>query len=145
MESGLIFSEGQLRGHLAMWVARQSPYRSVDGVDDVGTLITTSTKANDWFGPDDCRMRRFTDWRDLERWLRSAIGEHPQLTAWNTRRNGRDGNQFISRYDTPSPDDDFIDIDALFRNVAIHAWRESEAESAMNSKIDGSTMLPGTQ
>lgn len=142
----MILSESQLRGQLAMWVARQSPYRSVSGVDDVGALITAATRSDEWFGPDDCRMRRFDSWRDLEQWLRAAIGDHPQLAVWNTRRNGRDGNQFVSRYDIPSPDDDFIDIDALFRNVALHSWRESEAEEAISAKIDAAVMSqPKTQ
>jgi hypothetical protein len=132
----MIISEGQLRGQLAMWVARQSPYRSVAGVDEVGALITLATKAADWFGPDNCRMRRFAGWHELEAWCRAAIGDHPQLEAWNTPRNGAAGPVFTSRYDSPSPDDDFIDIDALFRNVALHSWRESEAEAAANVRID---------
>lgn len=132
----MIISENQLRGQLAMWVARQSPYRSVAGVDEVGALITMATKADDWTGPDDCRMRKFASWRAVEGWLLSVIGEHPQLAKWNTPRAGTHEQVFVSRHHTPHPDADFIDIDALIRNIALHSWRESEADDASNKRID---------
>ena len=133
----MLMSEGQLRGHLAMWVARQHPFRTVAGVDDVGDLITAATEGDDWIGPDDCRMRHFGDWRELEQWLRGIVGEHPQLTIWNTPRCGGAETVFVSRHESPPAERDFIDIDALFRNIALHAWRESEAEDASNARIDG--------
>lgn len=135
----MLFTEGQLRGQLAMWVCRQSPYRSVDGVDVIGALITEATKANDWFGPADCRMRHFDSWQALKAWLQKSVGDsdHPQLTKWNTPRSGHGAEiVFSSQYGGPSQDDDFIDIGALFHNVALQSWRESEAEAASNKRID---------
>ncbi len=132
----MIISESQLRGQLAMWVVRQSPYKSAAGVDEVGELITMATKADNWIGPDDFRMRDFSSWRELEMWLRTILGEHPQLAKWSTPRAGTHDHVFVSRHHTPHPDADFIDIDALIRNIALHSWRESEAEDASNKRID---------
>lgn len=133
----MIFSEPQMRGQLAMWVARQHPFHSVEGVDAVGSLISADCRGEDWFGPDDCRMRRFASWRSVEGWLRSVIGGSEWLTQWNTPRSGHSTPVvFVSRSSGPERADDFIDIDALIRNIALHAWRESEAEAESNKRID---------
>ena len=50
----------------------------------------------------------------------------PEIEILNHRKNGRNGMGFCSRYDQPQPDDDFIDLDALARNVLYMIIRESE-------------------
>ena len=49
----------------------------------------------------------------------------PEIEELNHRKNGRDGMGFSSRFDTPEPDDDFIDLGALARNVFYMIMRES--------------------
>ncbi len=133
----MYITDKQLRGHLAMAVCRQHPYRSVAGVDEVGALIDARAKAEDWLGTDELRMKDFADWLEVEKWLVSVMWDHPQLTAWNTPKS-QHGAQvvFSSRYGGPRPEDDFIDIHALVRNVALSAWREGEWEDDSNRRTD---------
>ena len=43
----------------------------------------------------------------------------PEFNLWNERKNGNKAPySFVSRYSQPHPDNDFIDLDALTRNVA---------------------------
>jgi hypothetical protein len=136
-QENLFITDNQLCGHLAMWVCRQHPYHSVAGVDDVGALIRAFAKMEGWIGGDDLRMRRFADWRAVEKWLFIATAEHPQLLAWNTPRSGEKGEfQFVSRYGGPPPHESFIDIHALFRNVAREAWNESAREDEFDCRVD---------
>lgn len=133
----MLITDKSLRGYLAMWVCRQHPYRSVAGVDEVGALIDAKAVAENWTGNDELRMRLFADWREVEHWLRAAIGDHPQLTAWNTPKSERKAEfVFVSRYNSIEPEHDFIDISALLRNVALGVWREAERDAAFDAKFE---------
>jgi hypothetical protein len=145
----MIVTMNQLQGALAMWVCRQSPYRSVGGVDAVTSALAVyalnepSSSGGDatWFGPHECRMREFACEGDLRRWLVAAISMHPQMTVWNTPRNNSNRSfVFASAHHAPSPDNDFIDISALLRNVARTAWLECEDERGWNSRKSGTVM-----
>lgn len=133
----LYITDKQLRGHLAMWVCRQHPYRSVSGVDDVGALIDARAKADEWLGNDELRMKQFASWREVEGWLHSTICDHPQIQVWNTPKSGHTQEfVFSSRYGGPRPEDDFVDPHALVRNVALEAWRESERDHEFDKRAD---------
>ena len=136
VEDGLLVTDKQLRGQLACWVCRQHPFHSVEGVDEVGALIDAAAENEGWSGDSELRMKRFTDCREVEAWLRNAIWDHPQMAKWNTPRkdNGSD-IAFVTRYSKPNPDYDFIDLSALVRNVALEAWRESEREHVFDLPV----------
>ena len=125
-----LITDKDLRGHLARWVCQQHPYRSVDGVDQVGAEIDAMAKTDGWEGNDELRLHEFDSWRDVEEWLRKAIWDHPQMKRWNTPKNGGDFQvQFVSRFSHP-PEQDFIDLDALVRNVSRDAFKEAERIAA---------------
>src|SRR3990167_3930830 len=95
----MLISDKQIRGHLAMAVCRQHPYRSVAGVDEVGALIDAKAKEEGWVGDDEMRMRVFNDWREVAQWLRAVIWDHPQMLAWNTPKTQHGAEiVFVSRY-----------------------------------------------
>lgn len=107
-----------LSGFVAMWATRQSPYRAPDGLTDV--LLKFRQQALTFRLPD------FPDdWPilkasrvNLVSCLDKCLFTIPQVMAWNDRKNGRQSPLgFLSRYDKPNPDDDFIDLDALKNNI----------------------------
>lgn len=118
-----LITDNEVVGHFAMWAVRQHPYRRPDGLFDLCDLIMEKAKA--WTdGVPTLRMWRVGGWPEIERWLKASLEGNPILVAWNTPRSGHT-QQIVasSRYWGPKPEDDFIDIDALLRNVALGVWR----------------------
>jgi hypothetical protein len=122
----------ELGGHLANWAIRQHPYGRPEGLFDLVDCITNA--AQTWeIGPPSLKMMEVDGSGPIEKWLRATLVGHPILLAWNTARSGRpDG--LTSRYGGPKPENDFIDIDALLRNVAMSAWQEAHQASDDSSK-----------
>ena len=122
---------------LAKWAIRQSPYGWPEGLEICVRHIEGQREGFDefrgmWF-------REFSDWRGVEGWYKSTLSDNQETASlmedWNTRRNGRDGHQFISRHASAiDPDDDFIDLDALFRNAARDLLEEHERSEAFDRK-----------
>ncbi|CAB4120784.1 hypothetical protein UFOVP5_21 [uncultured Caudovirales phage] len=113
----------QVAGTLAMWAIRQSPYACPDNLETV-------VKRFSELWPADAQC--MTEWADIDN-LAEAIQQVseqiPELLAWNERKNGREGMGFSSRYDQPSPDDDFIDLSALWWNTARTIWAEEQTHA----------------
>lgn len=126
-----------VQGHMAMWVCRQSPYQSLGGVEVINAVLHEKA-ATEWTeGVPSLLMRRFESWRDLENWLHSALDGHEQMTAWNTPKIDTGAPfMFTSRYDTPTPEYDFIDLDALLRNVARTSWAEMQKDDDFDKKFE---------
>lgn len=121
-----LITDNELIGYFAMWAIRQHPYHRPEGLFDVCDRLREVAK--DWpDGVPTLRMWRISGWLELERWMRAALKDHPVLVAWNTPRS-RHTQAIVasSRYWGPKPEDDFIDIDALLRNVAFGMWREGD-------------------
>lgn len=114
----------EVAGTLAMWAIRQSPYDCPDNLE----LVVKAVRA-DWpceIGP----MKEWDSQDEIEECLQEITEQIPEFMLWNERKNGRDGMGFSSRYDQPTPDDDFIDLHALWRNVAMSLWKDNATESA---------------
>lgn len=113
-------------GWMAHWAVQQHPYGRPDGLFDITDAIAEASQS--WpDGVSSLRMWRVAGWLEIERWLGEALKDHPVLTAWNTPHSGHT-QQIVasSRYWGPKPEDDFIDIDALLRNVALSTWRRAD-------------------
>lgn len=111
----------QIAGHLAGWAVRQSPYAVPDNLAVVLAAFDERWVHRDQSG--------FSSWPDMvvfEQCLREALDKIPEYRAWNERKNGNQApHKFVTRYDRPGdPDDDFIDLDALVRNVSLSCWRD---------------------
>ena len=120
-------------GAVAMWAVRQSPYACPDDLDRVLCALAVA------IGP------RFPESLPaqhsllaIEAMLRDHLLPMPQVAAWNERKNGRDGPGFCSAFSEPTPDDDFIDLDALVRNVAVQLRDEDRRWDAFNADFERS-------
>jgi hypothetical protein len=117
----------KLAGKFAEWAVRQSPYDVPDGLESAIDKLVF------WFRPRTNKrtIGEFeilsTTSHELEQDILAAFHAIPEVLAWNERKNGNDSPlQFVSMYDgAPDPDNDFIDIQALARNVAHDLWAES--------------------
>ena len=121
-----LITDNILLGALAMAAVRQSPYICPDNLKTV--LEKTKAICDKEFkeGINSLRMKWFNTHRELSKWLKENLSSIPELVAWNDRKNGNKAPFGVcSRYDQPHPDDDFIDLDALYGNIACTAWNES--------------------
>ncbi len=83
-------------------------------------------------------LPEFIETNDMRTFTSATIEQVPEIRDWNLSQveyqNGvkvddekRDGFVFVSRYGQPQPEHDFIDIDALKRNIAVSLEREAAA------------------
>lgn len=111
-------------GAFAYWAVAQSPYDTPDinkALCAFGEYVGNTIPAGE--------PVEFT-YDELDRFIsEDAFGAIPEVEKLNHRKNGRDGMGFCSRYGQPSPDDDFIDLGALARNVFYMILRESITQS----------------
>lgn len=125
--AGPLVTAKEVIGAMAMWAVRQHPRHNPPGLNRITARLLE--EANGWpDGAPSLPMRRFSDVRSLDRWLHEVLAEHPVLTLWNSFERGKTPDLvFSSRFDGPgNPDYDFIDIDALLRNVAMTVMRDAE-------------------
>jgi len=112
-----------LYGEIAKWSTRQSPYHAPEGLVDVliqfqkNLMKRQSELLPHEFPYPGCDAIR-ADRETLNHILKLELLIIPQVLAWNERKNGnKSPHSFCSRYGGPEPDDDFIDLDALVRNI----------------------------
>lgn len=118
----ILVGRKQLMGSLAMWAVRQSPYPCPDNLHIVLQKLGTM-----WQQGVNDEYVTIPNMPSLQNWLMVRLERMPEFLAWNERKNG-DQSQFAftSRHDgKKDPDADFIDLDALVRNVAMEVWLES--------------------
>lgn len=122
-------------GYIAMWATRQSPYLSPDKLTEVLRDFQFKVCQDSAFETHlGCGWLKL-DVQSPASHLRNILKEHllciPEVSAWNKRKNGNQSPySFVSRYDKPNPDNDFIDLDALIGNIA----RSCMVEHAENLK-----------
>lgn len=112
-------TERGLFGALAKFAVQQSPYHRPEGLeavlDNLNISIGDAAFKNYFI--------EFPSFIEAEKWLRGHLNKIPQFLAWNERKNGNKSQyKFVDRYSGDgNPDDDFIDLDALIRNVISEA------------------------
>lgn len=125
----------EIVGAFAMWACQQSPYGVPDGLENVckylHAALQTATKW-DTAGMAECSLC------DINRWLHEILYEQgvKEFDAWNERKNKREGTGFCSAVDQPSPDDDFIDLDALLHNVCLTIRNERRKNRAFDEAFE---------
>lgn len=127
MSKGIFTSKSQLLGVFAKYAVQQSPYHRPDNLEAV--LDSLNEMISEPFDKAPLGIAEFSDHVTLEAFLHRHLAKIPEYVAWNDRKNGNDAPmQFTSRYDAGgNPDDDFIDLEALERNVAVELKRENES------------------
>lgn len=124
IETAYWLTLSQLEGHMAMWAVRQSPYHNPEKLDVVLPKFREILKP--YF--DKNEMAKMTK-SQIESAFRDSLMTIPEFTTWNERKNGNKSPfGFVSQYDKPSPDNDFIDLDALIRNCTVSLWKELETD-----------------
>ena len=112
-----VFSKRNILGEIAHWAVCQSPYHRPDNLevvlDKFNSIIALVP---------DYPTISYAEIRELLEELK----EIPEFKLWNERKNGNQAQyKFTDRYSGKgNPDDDFIDLDALIRNVANSIVRE---------------------
>ena len=132
----VLVSHPEVIASMAHWAVRQHPYNQPPRLFEVTEKIKQATQV--WEdGIASLRMKYFEGCHELEVWLRIVLREDPVLELWNTPRSGHTSEyMFVSAYPTPRAEHDFIDIDALLRNVARTCWWESLKDSDMPDTTD---------
>ena len=125
-------------GHFAMWAVRLSPYHIPDNlgksIESLIKFIRNNFKAE--IDLDDSYI--FTA---CESKVRKALDEFAKsnefVREWNKPKSG-DDVQFVtnSRYDSPNPDDDIIDLDALVGDICRSLHQEVEKDEEFNKEFD---------
>jgi len=132
--TGLVITTSELTGELAKWAVQQSPYIVPDKLAEALTAFDAV-----WpYDPElpSFKCLKWESYKTLYAELERVYLGIPEIMAWNNRKNGREGMGFSSRYDQPSPDDDFIDISALANNVAGSVWADACEFHDFNADFD---------
>lgn len=109
-------TKNDVLGNVAKWCVMQSPYDYPEKLPIILTALSGIIKP--YFVEGIVGMVK-TNCDDLRKQLKSWLEQIPEFMELNNRKNGREGFGWVSRYDNGvHPDDDFIDLDALYRNVA---------------------------
>lgn len=127
-----IISQRSVMGALADYAVQQSPYHRPDNLEVVLDKFHELIKA-DLNESMDKYILKFDTFKECHDWIASRLMQIPEFVEWNNRKNGREGMGFTSAghhedgsvtLTTAKADDDFIDLDALTRNVTRLATQE---------------------
>ena len=113
----MILSVKDITGATAMWAVKQSPYNKPDNLEDAIAWLETYIIAELDVKPSGFI---YITIRDLREFLNKAFDSITLIAAWNEPKiqTGALFQGSSSRYHTTKPDYDFIDLDALARNVS---------------------------
>lgn len=112
----ILVSQSELLGGIARWAVRQHPYHHPPGLLEVLDRWREATKTRFTF-LGRCGLAWATQ-RSIVAMLETTLLRDEAFVAWNTPRSRRSGHAAVSATGGPAPEDDFIDLDALMRNVA---------------------------
>lgn len=130
----------EIVGAFAMWACRQSPYGCPTGLETVCKYLNECLKIECvWNGTD--IPWAYLSLCDINKMLHDILYEKgvKAFDAWNECVAGKAPNiSFTSRYgqgDSYDPDKDFIDLDALLRNVCVTIRDERRKNKAFDEKF----------
>ena len=134
-----IVSTSDIMGGVACWAVRQSPYPVPDNLETVLNKLNIIMSTDNIFKEPspDFRYSKF-DFRDLETYIKSKLETIPEFTDWNNRKNKDNKSEynFVTRYNVPDPDNDFIDLGALYKNVTGLILTDAEEFRIFNEEFD---------
>jgi hypothetical protein len=122
-----LFSVQDIVSTFAMWAVRQSPYPWPYQLEEACQALVTKLHPL-WEGAE--LGFRSLECMQLEDILRAACKEIPEVITWNEPKSGHDATFIaVTRFSKPAPDDDIIDLGALFRNTAHSLFAERTLET----------------
>ena len=125
----------EIKGMLAYWGIQQSPYGMPENLDvacrEISECFETKADAIGFFE---------TNCRELRDMIRTSIDRCPTILSWNIPKKGDHHIAFSSRYFRPHPDYDFIDLDALARNMShsitvAKKYNQAQDDQAQNDSL----------
>lgn len=122
-EKKFLVSKNNILSEVAKWAVYQSPYHRPNNLEIV--LDKLNKRLEHW-NVGNLGFEKLS-YKELKSLLDEWLKEIPEFLLWNERRNGNQSEyKFVSRCsaEDKNPDDDFIDLDALIRNVANSVVRE---------------------
>jgi hypothetical protein len=135
--------ESTLLGYIAFWATSQSPYHAPDGLTEVLKEVKARLDRERKAMPDSRYSFPHPDTVSCDRFkLSGLLDRHlfaqETVQTWNSRKNGNTSPfGFSSRYDKPSPDNDFIDLDALKGNIIRSCQDHCEREHREDRRAFG--------
>ena len=133
-EQKYIITARSVMGALASYAVQQSPYPYPENLEIVLGKFNDLIK-DELNGSFKQYIKKFENWNECHDWISTKLHTIPEFMLWNERKNSRQGMGFsgaghndegdvvvVSK--DPEADDDFIDIDALTRNVATAAIQD---------------------
>lgn len=118
----IVITHRSIMGALASCAVQQSPYHRPDNLEVV--LDKFHEQIKDQFGG---YIMKFDSVKSIREWLEPKLKSIPEFMLWNERKNGNQapyGFAGAGHHDngdvtffTTKADNDFIDLDALIRNV----------------------------
>ena len=137
-EATVFVSKGYILGAFANWAVRQSPYYYPENLE------AAVRKANEilikFFGNTKKESESFKElnYTELSNICIDFIQKVPEVVSWNERKNGNKSEySFVSRYDSPHPDNDFIDLHALSRNITNQIFFEQYDSHSIPEILQG--------
>lgn len=119
-----LVTANMVAGAFAMWATRQHPYGAPDDLVLMVRLLRMKMQESFSDGPEAFKMHKFTR-AELTAWLRANMEQ--SILHWNRPRSGHNGIVSCSRFHEPKPEDDYIDLDALFGNITNTVFEECNA------------------
>jgi hypothetical protein len=114
----IIVDNKQIVSYLAKWAIRQSPYCIPANLEKALLLSTAYLNL--------LNEERFyiISVKKLRKILDEMIQQIPEIRNWNNSKSGDKKYVFVSAFDVPNPDEDFIDLNALSMNIVIDCLNE---------------------
>ena len=119
-----VITQRSIMGSLADYAVQQSPYHRPDNLEVV--LDKFYEQIKDEFDDGKKYCKKFDTYKECKDWLEVKLKSIPEFMLWNERKNGKQGNGFTGAghhdngditFFQAKADNDFIDLDALIRNV----------------------------
>jgi hypothetical protein len=126
--TNILVTKSDVLGFLARWAVQQSPFVVPYKLDSALEQFSANWRFGDYATFCDIHTLQLRIYKDM-----TAISE---IVMWNSRKNGKTGMGLSSRFDTPSPDDDFVDLHALARNIAMDVWHEGVDFKLFNEALN---------
>ncbi len=117
-------------GELAAWSIRQSPYLQPDNLSEALIEFNKAFKTEEEYFHINCI--------ELHKKIRESFEQCPIILGWNNAKIGNHKFVFVSRDHQQKPDYDFIDLDALARNIA-HSITLAEKYSQLHDSSHNKT------
>lgn len=132
-----LLSLRQILGATAQWVVRQSPYIVPDNLTEIMQAVRLKFESQmpviSTVG--DLRIVKLLSPHEVHDFIDTLLKEVPEIEELNTPKSRHNGLLFVTRDSAVNnPDDDFIDLDALARNIANSVIAEEDRAASLHEE-----------